>query len=45
MLFTVFQAEITHYVRKLHYVYYDESQGKDVQGEVLMCDLAKIVFE
>ena len=45
MLFSVFQAEITHYVRKLQYVYYDESQGKDVQAEVLMCDLAEIVFE
>jgi hypothetical protein len=45
MLFTVFQAEITHYVRKLHYVFYDESRGKEVQAEVKMCDLAKIVFE
>ena len=45
MLFTVFQAEITHYVRKLQYVFYDESQGKDVQAEVEMCDLAEIVFE
>ena len=45
MLFTVFQAEITHYVRKLHYVFYDERQGKDVQAEVMMCDLAKIEFD
>jgi hypothetical protein len=45
MLFTVFQAEITHYVRKLHYVFYDESQGQEIQAEVKMCDLAKIVFE
>jgi hypothetical protein len=45
MLFTVFQAEITHYVRKLDYVFYDESQGKEVHGEVLVCDLKKIVFE
>lgn len=45
MLFTVFQAEATHYVRKLHYVFYDESQGKEVQAEVPLCDLKKIVFE
>ena len=45
MLFTVFQAEITHYVRNLHYVFYDEGQGKNVQAEVLLCDLKKIVFE
>lgn len=45
MLFTVFQAEITVYVRNLHYVFYDEGQGKDVQAEVLLCDLKKIVFE
>jgi hypothetical protein len=45
MLFTIFQAEITRYVRRLVYVYYDESQGKDVQAEVMMCDLARIEFE
>ena len=45
MLFTVFQAEITHYVRNLYYVFYDEGQGKEVQAEVPLCDLKKIVFE
>jgi len=45
MLFTVFQAEITHYVRNLHYVFHDESKGKEVQAEVPLCDVKKIVFE
>ncbi len=45
MLFTVFQAEITHYVRNLRYVLHDESQGKEVQGEVLLCDVKEIGFE
>jgi hypothetical protein len=45
MLFTVFQAESTHYVRSLHYVFHDQGQEKQVQGEIPMCDVQKIGFE
>jgi hypothetical protein len=45
MLFTVFQAESTHYVRKLHYVFYDQNQEKKVQGQIPMCDVKEIGFE
>jgi hypothetical protein len=45
MLFTVFQAESTHYVRVLHYVYYDQGHRKQVQAEVPLCDVREIGFE
>ena len=45
MLFTVFQAESTHYVRKLLYVFHDQGQAKQVRAEIPVCDVKEIGFE